>query len=128
MPVGTALPYVEDNTAIKYKKIQKYNKEIIEIMNKIIKWEERLKLSNNLEQKDIAITKINSLQDSLYTCIIDNKDIIIKYADLNEEYDKLQDLYPERSHLFETLEKQADIIKDLTKTVIKLTSLLPDKE
>lgn len=127
MPNGTGLSYVEDNTALMYKKIQKYNKEIIEIMNKIIIWEERLKLSYYQNQKDIAITKINSLQDSLYTCIIDNNDIKIKYAELNEGYDKLQDFYPER-HLYETLEKQADIIKNLKKTVIKLTSLLPDKE
>ena len=83
MSLGIELPYVEDNTALMYKKIQKYNKEIIEIMNKIIIWEERLKLSYYQNQKDIAITKINSLQDSLYTCIIDNNDIKIKYAELN---------------------------------------------
>lgn len=36
--------------------------KIEKIMNNIIIWEERLKLSFYQDQKDIAITKINSLQ------------------------------------------------------------------
>jgi hypothetical protein len=44
---------------------QKYIIEIEKIMDRIIIWEERIKLSFYQDQKDIAITKINSLQGLL---------------------------------------------------------------
>lgn len=44
------------------------------------------------------------------------------------KYIKLQDVYAERNQLEDILAEQIDRIEDLTKTVIKLTSLLPDKE
>ncbi len=50
------------------------------------------------------------------------------FNDLYNDYEKLQSNQSYTSNLEEHLEKQAVLIDDLTKTVIKLTSLLPEND
>jgi hypothetical protein len=80
--------------------------KIEEIMNKIIIWEERLKLSFYQDQKDIAITKINSLQVLLrneFDLSILNENERIYYEEILSIYDENNSIVYEYIAFIDTL-------------------------
>lgn len=80
--------------------------KIEEIMNKIIIWEERLKLSYYQDQKDIAITKINSLQVLLrneFDLSILNENERIYYEEILSLYDENNSIVYEYIAFIDTL-------------------------